>query len=99
MKAFVLFLALISPLSYGAQKVTCTSGSLKLTVESTSPEDIRIHYGNEMVMADGYMDAESIDLIARLDSLGEMTLFAKIGKSGPDNYIFVSGKRNSVFCR
>lgn len=99
MKMVVALLLLISFGAEASQRIQCTSKDHQLLVESSSPTDIKVVYKGEVVFADGYMDSESVDLVARFSSIGEMTLFAKIGKNTPDNYIFIQGKRISVVCR
>lgn len=99
MKTIAAFLLLLSFGAQAAQRVQCTSKDHQLLVESNGPTDIRVVYKGEVALADGYMDSESVDLVARFSSIGEMTLFAKIGKTTPDNYIFIQGKRISVVCR
>lgn len=99
MKKIAVVLLLLSFGAHAAQRIQCTAKDYQVLVESNGPTDIKVVYKGEVVFADGYMDSESVDLVARFSSIGEMTLFAKIGKTTPDNYIFIQGKRISVVCR
>lgn len=82
-----------------AGKVECSTPEHKLIVQSDRPGDLRVTFRNETVAADGILNTEEVDLVARFRSIGEMTLFAKIGKNAPENYAFIQGRRFSVICR
>lgn len=95
--AFLIFV--FSSAAFARATIECTSSEHKFTVQSTNPNDVRISYRGETVVADGLLNDEEVDLVAKFKSIGEMTLFAKIGKVAPENYIFLKGKRFSVICR
>jgi hypothetical protein len=82
-----------------AATVLCVSADYKITIESRSQNDIKVSLNGESALADGLLSPEEIDIVAKFSSIGEMTLFAKIGKSHPDNYLFIKGRRFSVNCR
>ena len=94
-----LSLILILSLNASAAIVECVSADHKIMIESRSKNDIKVSYNGESALADGLLSSEEVDIVAKLSSIGEMTLFAKIGKSHPDNYLFIKGKRFSVNCR
>jgi hypothetical protein len=94
-----LSLILILSLNASAATVLCVSTDYKITIESRSKNDIKVSYNGESAFADGLLSSEEVDIVAKFSSIGEMTLFAKIGKSHPDNYLFIKGKRFSVNCR
>lgn len=87
---------LYSAFSFSA--VECSTSEHKFLVEN-SRNELLITYKGETVIADGALFSDEVDLVAKFKLIGEMTLFAKIGKSGPDNYVFIKGKRFSVICR
>jgi hypothetical protein len=96
---FFLALILLASLSAFAARVECISGSSKFVVTSEAPSDLKVTFKGETVEADGILNAEEVDLVAKFPSVGEMTLFAKVGKASPENYVFIQGQRNSVVCR
>jgi hypothetical protein len=99
MKLLVFIILLTSFSAWSAQKIECEAGNTKFTVSSTSASNITITHRGETVQADGFMDQDEVDLVARFSSIGEMTLFAKIGKVSQENYVFFQGKRFSAICR
>jgi hypothetical protein len=98
---FWFYLSLLFILSINAfgKTIECVSTDHRILIESGSSNDITVKVNGEKALADGLLDSEEIDIVAKLSSFGEMTLFAKIGKSHPDNYLFIKGKRFSVNCR
>ncbi len=96
---FFSFLVLMSLNSFAGTKVVCTGLDYTLELDVRSSEDIKIKYLDETVQADGAVTQGEIDLVARFKRYGEISLFAQVGKTGPDNYLFISGKRISVICR
>lgn len=99
MKFLSLLLLLISFGAFAGTRVECVSDQHRLSVEKTSANDLKVTFRGETVLADGLLDSEQVDLVAKFSSIGEMTLFAKIGKNSPENYMFIQGKRISVICR
>lgn len=100
MKTLLLALTLFSSLSaFAGTRIQCEAEGNRFIVESSAPSDLRVTYKNETVRADGYLGSDEVDLVARFNSIGEMTLFAKIGKASPDSYIFMMGRKLSVVCR
>lgn len=100
MKQFILMLVLsVYSAQAAAVVVECNSSEYKIIITSTSPADLRVTFKGETVEADGFVDGNEIDLVARFKSIGEMTLFAKIGQTSEVNYAFIKGKRISVVCR
>ena len=94
-----LSLMLFFNLSAYAASVVCVSGDHRIFLETVSKNEIKVNFDGESAIADGILSSEEIDLVAKFSTLGEMTLFAKIGISHPNNYIFIKGKRFSVNCR
>lgn len=92
-------LIVIFSLNAVAARVDCVAGDLKFTVTATSPNDVKVTFRGETVQADGVLSSDEVDLVAKFTTIGEMTLFAKVGKAAPENYIFTQGQRNSVVCR
>lgn len=82
-----------------AAKVICVSSENKVSVELGLRNEILVQFNNEVTIADGLLTSEEIDIVAKFQSFGEMTLFAKIAKADPSNYIYIKGKRFSVNCR
>jgi hypothetical protein len=99
MKLLGLILLLTSFSAWSVQKIECEAANSKFTVVSTSASNLTITHKGETVKADGFMDRTEVDLVARFTNIGEMTLFAKIGKVSQENYIFFLGQRISVHCR
>lgn len=99
MKLLGLLLLVVSFSTLAGTRVECVSDLHRLSVEKTSSNDLKVTFRGETVLADGLLDSEQVDLVAKFSSIGEMTLFAKIGKSSPENYMFIQGKRISVNCR
>ena len=99
MKLFAGLILLLSMSTFAATKVDCVAGDLKFTVTAVSSNDVRVTFRGETVQADGILSGDEVDLVARFSTIGEMTLFAKVGKVAPENYIFTQGQRNSVVCR
>lgn len=99
MKSFIGVLIFIFSVSgLAATKVECSAETYKFVIQSHSSSDIQVSYLGETVRADGYLDNTEVDFVARFKSIGEMTLFAKRGKTGPDSYVFIKGRRISVYC-
>ena len=82
-----------------AGNILCTTSEAKILLQTGSKNEILVQVNNESVIADGILNAEEIDIVAKFQNIGEMTLFAKIGKSDPANYLFMKGQRFSVNCR
>lgn len=97
MKNFIISVILFSSFAAEAARVECRSGEHTFIIQMT--DSLKVTFLGETVPADGILSAEEVDLVARFKSIGEMTLFAKIGKESPDSYAFVQGKRISVLCR
>lgn len=97
MKFMFIVLSLISLNAFAGVKLECVSPEHKITVVADA--DLRVTLKGETVVADGIANSEEVDLVARFKSVGEMTLFAKVGKSSPENYIFIQSKRFPVQCR
>jgi hypothetical protein len=97
MKTAFLILSLVSFSAFAGTKIECVSSEHKILI--TSDADVRVTLKGETVVADGIANSEEVDLVARFQSVGEMTLFAKVGKSSPENYIFIQSKRFPVQCR
>jgi hypothetical protein len=88
--------------SFSAQaafQVECISSDIKVTVSSEAASNLKVAYKGESVDADGILTSDEVDLVAKFPTAGEMTLFAKVGKVLPENYIFINGQRFSVVCR
>ena len=96
MKIVLFVLALISMNAFAA-KIECVSPEHKILISSDT--ELRVTFNGETVVADGIANGEEVDLVARFKSVGEMTLFAKVGKTSPENYIFIQSKRFPVQCR
>lgn|SRR4051812_17296092 len=99
MKTLILFLSLISANAFASTAVECVAGTYIFQVQNTFQNELRISFMGEEVLADGILDKNEVDLIAKFKSIGEMSLFAKVGKQLKDNYVFIQGRRFSVFCR
>lgn len=97
MKRFLILILLITSFEAFAAQVECQTGDLKIMVQMT--DALKVTFLGESAIADGILTSEEVDLVARFKSVGEMTLFAKVGKESPENYAFIQGKRISVFCR
>lgn len=82
-----------------AGRVLCEAQDYIFTIDSASPQDVKVTFRGETVLADGIVTSGEVDLVARFSSIGEMTLFAKLGKVSPENYAFIQGRRFSVLCR
>jgi hypothetical protein len=91
-------LMILSIPAFSATKVECNGDKYKFQIVSYSASDIEITYSGETVRADGYLDQAEVDLVARFKSIGEMTLFAKRGKTSPESYLFTGGRRITVYC-
>lgn len=98
MKSLLILLVLLSSLPALAVRVECSTKDHKFILENVRNE-INITHKNETVLADGLLNAEEVDIVAKFRSIGEMTLFAKVNKVSPENYVFIKGKRFSVICR
>lgn len=95
----ILFFAVIFLCSLSAfGTVECSTSEHKFIVQNIKNE-LYISYKGETARADGILAVDEVDLIAKFKSIGEMTLFAKVAKLHPENYVFVQGKRFSVICR
>lgn len=99
MKYLFSFLVLFSLNAHAGFKVDCVAGDLRFTVSSQGPSDLKVTYKGETVDADGILNTDEVDLVAKFRSIGEMTLFAKVGKVDSGSYIFTLGQRISVVCR
>lgn len=97
MKILALIFALTSLSAFAGVRVECVSTEHRITI--VADRDLRVTLNGETVLADGIASSEEVDLVARFKSVGEMTLFAKVGKASPDNYIFIQSKRFPVQCR
>ena len=97
MKTAFLILSFISLNAFAGTKLECVSPEHKILI--TSDSVLKVTFKGETVVADGIANSEEVDLVARFQSVGEMTLFAKVGKTSPDNYIFIQSKRFPVQCR
>ena len=98
MKTFALFLSMTTLPAF-ALTIQCESPEAKITISATSNSDIKATYRGESVFADGLVGPDEVDIVAKFSQHGEMTLFAKVGKVSPANYIFFKGKRSPVNCR
>lgn len=98
MKPLFLLSLVILSLPCLAAPIECSTSEHKFTLETTRNE-INVSFRGETVIADGLLNSDEVDIVAKFRSIGEMTLFAKINKVGPENYLFVKGKRFSVICR
>ena len=99
MKILSLFVLILSFNAGAASRVECVSANHRVSVEKTNAGELKVTFRGETVLADGILDSEQVDLVARFSSIGEMTLFAKINKTTNENYLFIQGQRNSVVCR
>lgn len=100
MKSLILFFALSSFGAYAAIDLECKTGDNQLIqLRAFDSDEIQATYKGETVNADGFISTDIVDLIARFTSIGEISILAKVGNSGPQNYIFIQGKRNSIICR
>lgn len=98
MKTLIVTSLLLFSFASFASGIECSTGEHIFQVKNIGA-DLTVTYNGETVLADGVLLSDEVDLVAKLKSVGEMTLFAKIGKSGPENYVFLKGKRFSVICR
>lgn len=98
MKALFIFLALAISLASEARQVECSGQGITFLVSGTGDKLI-LSLGGEVAPADGLLSADEVDLIAATRTLGELTLFAKLGKTSPENYLFFRGQRISIYCR
>ncbi|WP_408098841.1 hypothetical protein ACJVC5_07965 [Peredibacter sp. HCB2-198] len=99
MKLFSLFVLFTSFSTFAGSRVECVAGAHKVIVENVSQRELKVTFRGETVLADGILDNEQVDLVARFSSIGEMTLFAKISKTAPENYMFIQGQRIPAVCR
>lgn len=99
MKTFLILLSLSSSGAFASTQVECVAGNYVFHVQNTFQNELKISFMEEEVFADGLLDKAEVDLVAKFKSIGEMTLFAKIGKKLPENYVFLQGRKFSVFCR
>lgn len=99
MKTLLILLSLLSTGAFASTQVECVAGSYTFYVQNTFQNELRISFMGEEVLADGLLDKTEVDLVAKFKSIGEMTLFAKVGKKIPENYVFLQGRKFSVFCR
>lgn len=99
MKLLTFMITLLSLNSALAASVTCESPAYKISIQYSSSSDIRVTLNGETALADGLVNKNEVDLVAKFPSYGEMTIYANVGKNDPSNYIFLNGKRNPVFCR
>lgn len=100
MKTLLFTLTLFFSVSaFSATRIQCDAEGNRFIIESSSSSDLRVTFKNETVRADGYLGSDEVDLVARFNSIGEMTLFAKVGKVSSDSYIFMMGRKLSVVCR
>jgi hypothetical protein len=97
MKGFIIIFAVFMSFAANAARVECKSAEVTIIVQST--DTLKVTFLGETVPADGILTSEEVDLIAKFKSIGEMTLFAKVGKESPESYAFINGKRISVLCR
>lgn len=95
---FAIVLFILTSIPTFAAPVECKTNTHTILIEK-SGVDLKVVLNGESALADGLLNSEEVDIVARFRSAGEMTLFAKIGKASPDNYLFLSGKRFSVTCR
>lgn len=85
--------------SFAASKIVCTGLDYTLELDVRGTNDIKVKFKDESAQADGAVTQGEIDLVARFKRYGEISLFAQVGKTGPENYLFIEGKRISVICR
>jgi hypothetical protein len=97
MKTSILILSFLSVSAFAGTKIECVSTEHKIQISLDA--QLKVTLNGETSLADGIANSEEVDLVARFKSVGEMTLFAKVGKSSPDNYIFIQSKRFPVQCR
>jgi hypothetical protein len=95
----ILFFLLITAFSLPAFAVKCDSADFSLTIAFSTTKDILVTLRGETVTADGIVTKDEVDLVARFPRQGELTLYARMGKTDPANYVFLNGKRNPVICR
>jgi hypothetical protein len=93
----ILLLTFTSPFVWAVSLECRTSDHIILIKDSGV--DILISVNGESASAEGLISANEVDLVAKLRTYGEMTLFAKIGNAGAQNHAFITGKRFSVSCR
>ncbi len=97
MKKLVIIGLIVSFQAAAGIRIECVSSEHKISI--VAENDLRVTFKGETVIADGIANSEEVDLVARFKSVGEMTLFAKVGKASPENYIFIQSKRFPVQCR
>lgn len=99
MKTLFILLSLFSSGAFASTQVECVAGNYIFHVQNTFQNELKISFMEEEVLADGLLDKNEVDLVAKFKSIGEMTLFAKVGKQIPENYVFIQWRKFSVFCR
>lgn len=99
MKSILTLFILLFSLSSLASVMTCESPEGVVTLHYGNTSEIRVVFKGESAFADGIVTKDEVDLVVRLPSSGEMTIYARVGKREPGNYLFFRGKRNPVFCR
>lgn len=99
MKILSLLVLILSFNASAARSIECVSPTHRVFVEKTKEGVLRVTFGGETVLADGVLDNDQVDLVAKFSSVGEMTLFAKLNKVAFENYLFMQGQRNPVVCR
>jgi len=97
MKTVFIILTLFSMSAFAGTNIECVSPEHKILISSDAV--LKVTFKGETVVADGIANRDEVDLVARFSSVGEMTLFAKVGKTSPENYIFIQSKRFPVQCR
>ncbi len=97
MKLLTIVLSLMTLNAFAGVRIECVSPEHKISIVADA--DLKVTLKGETVIADGIANSEEVDLVARFKTVGEMTLFAKVGKASPDNYIFIQSKRFPVQCR
>lgn len=97
MRKIIIISLLVSFQAFAGTRIECISSEHKISI--VAENDLRVTLKGETVIADGIANSEEVDLVARFKSVGEMTLFAKVGKASPENYIFIQSKRFPVQCR
>jgi hypothetical protein len=97
MKKLIIISLFVSFQAAAVTRIECVSSEHKISI--LAENDLRVTLKGETVIADGIATSEEVDLVARFKTVGEMTLFAKVGKASPENYIFIQSKRFPVQCR
>ncbi len=95
---FLFFLSFMGVNAFAA-KVQCTTSEHKVELQLRSKNEIMVQINQELAIADGILTNDEVDVVAKFQTFGEMTLFAKVGKVDSSNYLFINGKRFSVNCR